>query len=487
MIDLLRWRRATPPSRRNIATGVGAGLLVLALAVVADQHGRPVTAALLALFSVTIVGATLGVRGGLVAGILASFAYNLLLTEPILTFTPPSSDDLLPILALNVCAIASGIIAGRLRDRATAAELSRRLVADLLAFSQALQPAATLEQIEDVAVRHIGRGGPVALFIEIDGSLRSPTGSVAGAELAAEVFHGGMHELRSSEHLALALASAERRIGVVVVDATHDEVAGQDIRNFLPLLALAVERSLLAAELSEAEAIKWSEKFKTALLSSVSHDLRTPLAAISASASSLSSLSAELDRGTKNDLLRTIQEQCERLDRLTTNLLNIGRIEGGLEVEHMPFVDAVEVLGSALGKVRQLHSTHRFDKDFRAGFATVRADEPLLEQVFINVLENAAVHTAPGTRVKVSSECSDRSVVISIEDDGSGIPERERGRIFDRFVQGTSERRSHSGSGLGLSIARGFAERVGGTIQVASAAAPLKGAKIEIRLPVAQQ
>jgi two-component system sensor histidine kinase PrrB len=87
----------------------------------------------------------------------------------------------------------------------------------------------------------------------------------------------------------------------------------------------------------------------------------------------------------------------------------------------------------------------------------------------------------------VSSECSDRSVVISIEDDGSGIPERERGRIFDRFVQGTSERRSHSGSGLGLSIARGFAERVGGTIQVASAAAPLKGAKIEIRLPVAQQ
>jgi two-component system sensor histidine kinase KdpD len=296
-----------------------------------------------------------------------------------------------------------------------------------------------------------------------------------------------MRELRSSDHLALVLASGERRIGVVVIDADHDQVAGQDIRNFLPLLALAVERSLLAAELSEAEAIKWSEKFKTALLSSVSHDLRTPLAAISASASSLSSLSAELDGRTKNELLRTIQEQCERLDRLTTNLLNIGRIEGGLEVEHMPFVDAVEVLGSALGKVRQLHSTHRFEKDFRAGFATVRADEPLLEQVFINVLENAAVHTAPGTRVKVSSECSNRSVVISIEDDGSGIPERERGRIFDRFVQGTSERRAHSGSGLGLSIARGFAERVGGTIQVASAAAPLKGAKIEIRLPVAQQ
>jgi two-component system sensor histidine kinase KdpD len=487
MTEFSSWRSAAPPPKRNIAIGVGIGLLALALAVVADQNGRPVTAALLALFSVTIVGATLGVRGGLVAGILASFAYNLLLTEPILRFTPPSSDDLLPILALNVCAIASGVIAGRLRDRAIAAERSRRLVADLLAFSETLQSAATLEQIEQVAAQQIGGGHDLALFIDADGSLRSPEGSAPGRDLAQEVFYGRMRELRSSEHLALALASAERRIGVVIVEAAYDQVAGQDIRNFLPLLALAVERSLLAAELSEAEAIKWSERFKTALLSSVSHDLRTPLAAISASASSLSSLSAELDRGTKNELLRTIQEQCERLDRLTTNLLNIGRIEGGLEVDQMPVVDAVEVLGSALGKVRQLHSTHRFDKDFRAGFATVRADEPLLEQVFINVLENAAVHTVPGTRVKVSSESDDCSVMISIEDDGTGIPERDRARIFDRFVQGTSERHSHSGSGLGLSIARGFAERVGGTIHVASAEAPLKGAKFEIRLPVAQQ
>src|SRR5579884_207699 len=114
MTEISDWRRAAPPPKRNIPIGVGIGLLALALAVVADQNGRPVTAALLALFSVTIIGATLGVRGGLVAGILASFAYNLLLTEPILRFTPPSSDDLLPILALNVCAIASGVIAGRL-------------------------------------------------------------------------------------------------------------------------------------------------------------------------------------------------------------------------------------------------------------------------------------------------------------------------------------------------------------------------------------
>jgi two-component system sensor histidine kinase KdpD len=254
--------------------------------------------------------------------------------------------------------------------------------------------------------------------------------------------------------------------------------------SFLPLLALAVQRWSLQASLSESEAIKRSEKFKTALLSSVSHDLRTPLAAISASASSLSMFQSELDSDTKAQLLETIQEQCDRLDRVTTNLLNIGRIEGGLDVRKMPVIDAVEVLGSALARVRKLHASHRFDRDFSAKAAAVRADELLLEQVFLNVLENAAVHTAAGTRVKVSALAKPRHLLIAIEDDGAGIAETDRNRIFQRFVQAGDDGRSQSGSGLGLSIARGFAERIGGSIHACAAHPPLRGARIEIELPL---
>ena len=216
----------------------------------------------------------------------------------------------------------------------------------------------------------------------------------------------------------------------------------------------------------------------------VSHDLRTPLAAISASASSLYRFQAELDAETKSELLNTIQEQCDRLDRLTTNLLNLGRIEGGLDVKLMPIIDAVEVLGSALARVRNIHSGHRFEKDFRIKSAAVRADEPLLEQVFVNVLENAAVHTRVGTSVKVSSTAQSGCLLISIEDDGVGIPKADRHRVFDRFFQGGSDSRQ-SGSGLGLSIAKGFAERIGGSIRASTAEQPLRGAKIEIELPLA--
>lgn len=472
-------------SRRNtiVAATVGAGALAIAFA--AHLHGRPITAALLAVFGVMVVGALLGVRAGIIAGIAASLTYNLLLTDPFLRFSLASADDLVPIIALNVSAIASGVIAGRLHDRAVAAETSTRLVSELLTFSQALQQALTLDEIERVARHYIcHEQGSLQVFVDRGGELCSPSRSARSAAIAQEIWHGRIPELRVGNEVGIILTSGERRLGVVVVDAEH---AGLEVhmKSFLPLLGLAAQRWLLATELSEADAVRRSEKFKTALLSSVSHDLRTPLAAISASASSLASFKEELDPATKEELLATIQEQCERLDRLTTNLLNIGRIEGGLDVGQMPVVDAVEVLGSALSRVRQAHAGHRFEKEFRIRTAAVRADEPLLEQVFVNVLENAVVHTAPGTTIKISSAPKGSSLLILVEDDGAGIPRGHRSRVFERFFQGESKGRLHAGSGLGLSIAKGFTEAVGGAIRASSAQRPLRGARIEIDLPLA--
>jgi two-component system sensor histidine kinase KdpD len=480
-------QRTASTFRRNtiIACAIGAG--ALAIAVMAHLHGRPVTAALLAMFGVTAIGALLGVRAGVIAGIIASLSYNLFLTDPLLRLTLPAADDLVPIIALNVSAIASGIIAGRLHDRAIAAESASRLVSELLTFSQALQKALGLDEIEQAARQFIAREeGTLQLFIEHDGQLVSPSTSESGEATALEVWHSRLPELRLGDEVGVSLKSGDRRLGVVVVDAEGTRPADH-LMTFLPLLALAVQRWILATKLTETEAIKRSEKFKTTLLSSVSHDLRTPLAAISASASSLRRFQTELDAETKAQLLEAIEEQCARLDRLTTNLLNIGRIEGGLDVKQMPVIDAVEVLGSALARVRQVHAGHQFEKDFQIKSGAVRADEPLLEQVFVNVLENAAVHTGAGTTVKVSSSPQPGCLLISVEDDGDGIPKADRTRIFERFFQGGSDSRVKSGSGLGLSIAKGFAERVGGSIRACSAEQPLRGAKIEIELPLVRE
>lgn len=447
----------------------------LGLGYLAHLHGRPVTAALLAVLSVTAIGALLGLRAGVLSGVAASVAYNLLFTDPYLRFSVASADDLVPIIALNVSAIGSGLIAGRLRDRAVAAEASNRRIAELLKFSQDLQRALSLEQIQCVLAEFLqANTGKVRVTLKgPEQGWNSPSSESAGGRNDDSV--GRTHFL---------LESRDRPVGELTID--HEAGAFHEtlVQPFLPIVAMATERCILATEAVEADLIRRSEKFKTALLSSVSHDLRTPLAAISASASTLASLGAQLEDAIRRDLLKTIQDECEKLDRLTRNLLNLGRIEGGLDVERMPQVDAIEVLGTVLARMRASSPSHRFERDFRTADARIRADEILLEQLFSNVLENAVVHTPAGTVVRVAAAPSGDTLTVTVEDDGPGIPDADSNRVFHRFYQAGAGG-PRRGSGLGLSIARGFVEAIGGGIRAAPAVAFARGTRIDISLPLA--
>lgn len=476
-------RRAT--SRRSYVTGLGAGLVALALTYVAHAHGRPITSALVAVFGVMAVGALLGARAGLIAGLFASVTFNLVFTDPTWTFTYSTADDLVPMIALTLSAVGSGVVAGRLRDRAIVAEQARGRVAELLRFSEDLQRAVTIAEVESTTKAYLGNGNAsgVRLFLEFDGTLVGATGSLTGRDAAEDCWMSRFPTLKCGSHTAHLVKSGERRLGVLVLEGT-DGRDPEQVRVFLPLVALAIQRCRLAEQLAEADLLRRSEQFKTALLSSVSHDLRTPLAAISASASSLIELGSKLDEQTTSDLLTTIQEQCGRLDRFTTNLLNLGRIEGGLDVAAMPSIDALEVLGGTLARIRR-PGTHSIHRDFRIDAALIRGDESLLEQLFLNILENAVTHTPCGTSVRVTAEVASGQLIVAVEDDGRGIPEGERERIFDRFHQVTVDGARSSGSGLGLSIAKGFAELFGGSIVASAAHEPMRGARIEVKLPLA--
>ena len=261
--------------------------------------------------------------------------------------------------------------------------------------------------------------------------------------------------------------------------------AGRDPDLFLPLIVLAIERCRLAEQLARAELVRRSEQFKTALLSSVSHDLRTPLAAISASASSLVELGDRLEPAIRTELLRTIGEQCGRLDRFTRNLLNLGRIEAGLDLAAMPMIDGVEVLGGALARIRRLNSDHAIDRDFAIAAAPVRADESLLEQLFSNVLENAVTHTPSGTSVRVTADVRAGWLTVAVEDDGPGIPADEQERVFDRFHQIRVDRQRSFRLRPRAVDRQGLYGAVGGAIRATGAADPLRGARIEIWLPLA--
>jgi two-component system, OmpR family, sensor histidine kinase KdpD len=447
---------------------------------------QPVTAALIFLFGIIVVGSILGVRGGLVAALLVSLLDNFILSDPILSFGAASVDDLVPLLAFNISAVASGLIAGRLRDRAQAAERSTSRMQALFQMSQSLHRA--FDQRDVIGTAHPFLTSEPVRAVEIylyNGvELVPQTDTSDYLRLAKELWASDSSEVVEGDAHAFMLGSSREPLGVLVARSDVGTFR-DDLKGFVTVFSIALERCNLTNRVAQADILRRSEEFKTALLSSMSHDLRTPLSAITASATSLSRFKDSLDEQTKLNLLETIQEQCERLNRLTTNLLSLGRIQGGIDIDNMPVVDAIEVLGIVLGRARSIATNHKFEKQIKVDAAPVRSEAVMLEQILYNILENAVMHTNPGATILTTAEADEHWIRITIEDSGAGIPDSDLDRVFDRFVKGSGGSNPRS-SGLGLSIAKGFAESIGGDVRASRAGGKLGGARIDVVLPSAQ-
>ncbi len=469
-----------------------AALLVFGMAAtgatLAQQATFPVTAAIIFLFGVTLVGALEGFGGGLLAAVLASVTYNFFLIDPAFQFSFSSAEDYVPLIAFNASAAASGILAGRLKDRALAAEISSRRMRALFDVSRSLQAAVHVRDILPAIAgfRADDMSSQPEIYVPAEDGLAAIQESAKHIELARGVFGSGAESRQEGQHKAFLLKTPEGPSGVLVLSwalSRRQQSQEHDLEAFLNLLSITLERCLLLERLSEAELVERSEKFKTALLSSVSHDLRTPLSAIAASASSLSRFGSELSLDTRADFLSMILEQCEKLDRYTTNLLNLSRLQAGVDRKQFTECDALEVLGTAISTLRAGGADQAIIKEFDAAAAIVCADPVMLEQVFYNVLENAARYSPEGSPITVRTAKNGRFLLIEIADAGEGIPAADLERVFDRFYRSRSSQ-SQSGSGLGLSIAKGFTEAFGGRITAARADQPADGTTIGIELPL---
>jgi two-component system sensor histidine kinase KdpD len=429
---------------------------------------RPITAAIVALFTVTAVGALEGVRGGIFAAALASLIYNFFLSEPVFSFSLNSVDEYVPLIAFNASAAASGYLVGRLRDRAHAAEISEGRVRALFEVSQLLQSTVATADITRAlsGLQDIGGGAsPPELYIGRHGVFSSREGADQAPESASQAFDEDPPTQRPDGSIELLLKGASGRLGVLVLPQGSSAFPGAgELDALAGLVAIAVERCLLLEEQARADLLRRSEELKTALLSSVSHDMRTPLNTIQASASSLAHYEMELSPETRRDLLALIEEQCVRLDRYTANLLNLGRIQAGIRGFENASCDAVEVLATALHNVRSLGTGHLFRKAYSVEAAQVAGDAVMLEQSFFNVLENAARYSGEGSLITVAVEEESDFLVVLVIDEGIGIAPCDRERMFDRFTRGGASQRE--GSGLGLSIAKGFIEAFGGSINI---------------------
>lgn len=453
----------------------------------AQSLDRPITSAVVYVLGVTLVGSVAGVRSGVSAAVVASVIYNFFLSQPLFRFSISSADEYVPLIVFNLSAIVSGLLAGRLKDRARAAEEAQRQLALLLDVSSRLQSAVRVSDISSALGDSAnGLADRIELYVVRDGTLAS-LGSSFSILFATQLLDAQLPRHVSGDETAFMLSAADEAVGVLVLrQSTGHQNQRFDIEALVNLLGIAVERCLLLERLAEGEAVKRSEQFKTSLLSSVSHDMRTPLAAISASASSLSNYGHELPEASRRDLLAVIETQCARLNRYTTNLLNLGRIQSGFDVASFAEVDAVEALGAALSRAREAGRTHVFQKSIALDYALVRGDPVMLEQLFHNVLDNAVRYSPACSLVEVEVRAAEDRLVVTIADEGFGVAPRDLTRIFERFYRGGGTV-ARDGSGLGLAISKGFAEAFGGSIKAESPLSAAGGTRVVIDLPLARQ
>jgi two-component system sensor histidine kinase KdpD len=297
----------------------------------------------------------------------------------------------------------------------------------------------------------------------------------------------GADTLPGAKRLFLPLRTGRAPIGVLGID--RDEpgpLLTSDGRRLLDALAdqaaVAIERIMLAEDIDRARVTAETERLRAALLTSLSHDLRTPLASIIGSLTSLRSFGRSYDESTREELLSTVQGEAERLNRFVGNLLDMTRLEAGA-IELKPEVaDLTEVVGTALQRAGKLLAEHRVEVEMAADLPMQRVDYLLLEQALFNLLDNAAKYAPPGSKVRLRARREGSAALIEVIDEGPGIPAADLERIFDKFYRVHAQDRQRAGTGLGLAVCRGFIGALGGTVS-ASNRSDRSGAVFTIRLP----
>jgi len=298
----------------------------------------------------------------------------------------------------------------------------------------------------------------------------------------------GADTLPGARRLFLPLRTTRGVAGIIGLDGRKEgPLLTPDRQRLLDALldqaALAIERIQLAADIDRARLQAETERLRAALLTSISHDLKTPLASILGAASSLRLYRDQLDPAAQGDLARTIQEEAERLNHFIANLLDMTRLESGAVTPQLDLIDLADVVGSALRRAAPLLAQHPVTLEIEEGLPLLRLDPVLFEQVLFNLLDNAAKYSPADTGITLRAAREGDKVRIRILDRGEGLPENDLERIFDKFYRVQARDRQRAGTGLGLAICRGFLETMNGTITAANRSDG-KGAAFTITLPV---
>lgn len=449
-----RGRRTAAISRRRVVAGwlvAGAGLPVLTLVLAQLRDQVTLSGDLLLYIALVVATAAIGGSGpGLGAAVAADLVANWYFTPPLYTFTISDPVNLIALVVfLGVAGVVSWIVgfaarrtAEAARSRAEAATLVRLAGAMLTEQDPLVEVIAQLGAtfgLDGVSVLRSGDGG-------------RPTVLASTGVSAPETIEGATDTAVLDERTTLAIAGPRL--------TTDDR---RVLRAFTDQLAVALRSRELQAEAANAELLAQANELRTALLRAVSHDLRTPLSSIKASATTLLAEDVTWTADNVRELLTTIDAEADRLNKLIENLLDMSRLQGGTVDLVQQVVGLDEVVAQAVaslgGRARDVVI------DIPDDLAPIRCDPALLERAIANVVDNASAWSPPGRPVKIEGACIDASVELRVIDRGPGIPERARETVFQPF-QRLGDQQTDTGVGLGLAVARGFVDALGGDLAV---------------------
>jgi two-component system sensor histidine kinase KdpD len=493
----LRRRALTDEHRRALSLAAFVVLLVVCVVGLIGFRGDEnvgAIALIMLLPPLAATGAGPVAAGG--AAIASGLAFNFFFTRPYHSPTIESTASIAAFVVYLAVAISASVVFARLRE---ARALANRRAADAT-----LMQALTIELIQNAEASVTLRSALVQLCETLElrgvclltaagpGQLVARAGEAEQAERVAHDLLDGEQQVgrvvalrEPGKPAAFPIRTTDTAFGFVVADP-GERALGPDREKFLEsftgVVALALTRARLGEERVRRLALEETDKLRTVLLQSVSHDLRTPLTTIKATATALRD--DQLEPARRLQLLADVEQETDRLSHLVTNLLDLSRIESGtlqLERERVPLDDLVD---DAIAGSRQELGPDRVQIELPAQVVVLDVDETLIRQVLVNLLQNAARYAPNGGPIRVEASVGNGSVEIRVVDHGPGVPEPERLRIFEPYKRSRPGVRG-PGSGLGLAISRGFVAAHGGTLDIETT--PGGGATFVVKLPSARE
>jgi len=485
-------------AKSSIIVAAAAGTGMLLWSWIGVEH-----IGLVFLTAVVVVAVRYGLWPSLYASIASALTYNFFFTDPYHTFLISRPREIISVVFFTIVAIIVSNVAAQARAQTVAARARAHTTESLYSFSRKLAGAGVLEDVLWATAYQMASmlNVRVVILLPDNGAVTvragyPPDDTLVDADIAAARWawdHNrpagrGADTLPGAKRLYLPLITGSTPVGVVGLDNDRKGplLTPEQQRLFDALAdqaAVAIERIQLVAELDRARLAAEADKLRSALLTSISHDLKTPLASILGAAGTLRDYSNALSEADRADLLATVVDESERLNRFIANLLDMTRIETGAMEPNASLQYLDDIVGSALRRASKIMSRHRTVTEIPANLPMLKLDPVLFEQVLFNLFDNAAKYAPENTAVRVRAWEDGRWVAIQILDEGPGIPPSDLERVFDSFHRVQKMDHVLAGTGLGLSICKGFIEAMSGTITAANRT-DRSGAIFTIRMPI---